>query len=73
MSGMFDRLKNCQEDYLSKGGNFVAFEFWYGRWCANIEGIFSEEELRYFANLLKQPTSKKVKKEYERQSPRLDL
>jgi hypothetical protein len=48
-----------QRDYISKGGNFVAFEY-YGKWYANIEGVFDFDELRHLSNLLKTPTSKSI-------------
>ena len=57
---MFNRLRDAQRDYISKGGNFVAFEYWSGVWQANIEGIFDFAELKHLSNLLKTPTSKSL-------------
>lgn len=56
---MFDRLKSTQDEILSKGGNFVAFEYW-GAWTARLGGVFDSAELRQISNVLKSPTSKRV-------------
>ena len=62
---MFNRLRDAQRDYISKGGNFVAFEFWAGVWTANIEGVFDHAELRHISNLLKTPTSKSLTNKFK--------
>jgi len=62
---MFNRLKDAQRDYISKGANFVIFEYWSGRWTANLEGVFDFAELRHLSNLLKNPTSKSLTNRYK--------
>lgn len=57
---MFNRLKEAQNNYIAGGANFVAFEYWWGKWTANIEGVFDFAELRHLSNLLKTPTSKSI-------------
>lgn len=69
---MFNRLRDAQRDYISKGGNFVAFEFWAGQWTANIEGVFDHAELRHISNLLKNPTSKSLTNKFKVQKEMFD-
>jgi hypothetical protein len=73
---VFNRLKKIQEEYIRGNDNFVVFEYWtdvrgFGGWVANIEGVFTEDELRRIANALKNPTTKRRRR--DREPPRLDL